>query len=232
MLPFFHPLNFLTMSHKSSFKSTLSKLSSICLLVAFVFSFSSCYSDKNEQRQNTFEAFASKALISSLPAEEQKQMWISRLEMYNEIDLTKEQKGMLNDLITDLKNLEREKFFMSDAIKQDAIALAQTMPREDFINLFTLDNPSPTLPVLLKKGDICTECIADIQTYVHVEPPSENSVSDRVELCNCRWTCDQQLDNCANGGQMQSSSNGTCSATGGCGFLGFQTCTNRVVCND
>lgn len=208
------------------------KLKIICLLCAFAASFSSCSFDKDEQRQNTLDAFASKTLILSLPAEEQKQMWISRLEMYYEIDLTKEQKGMLNDLITDLKDLERGKFFMSDAIKQDAIALSQTMPREDFINLFTLDNPLPTLPVLLKKGDICTECIADIQTYVHVETPPENSVSDRVEDCNCRWTCDQQLDDCANGGQMQDSSNGTCAAKGGCGFLGFQTCTNRVVCND
>jgi|GEM_PF-2132703 len=216
------------------FESTFSKLKRIQLLCALTvaFTFSSCTSGKDEQRQNVLERFASKSLFLSLPAEEQKQLWISRLEIYSELDLTTEQRGLLNNLIAGLKNLEKEKIYPSDEIKQAAVAMAQTMPREDFINLFTLDNPSPTLPVLLKKGEICTECIADIKTYRRVEVPLEKSVSDRAPDCNCEWTCDQQLDNCAAGGQIVSSSNGGCVAAGGCGFLNMGTCDHLVVCNN
>ena len=62
--------------------------------------------------------------------------------MYNDLDLTTEQKSLLNDLIAGLKNLEKEKIYPSDEIKQAAVAMAQIMPREDFINLFTMANPS------------------------------------------------------------------------------------------
>jgi hypothetical protein len=219
-------------------------LSAIVFLLGVNLVFNACKKEdqvKLSPPMSVLEAFASKKFILSLPLEDQKHLWIKRLEMYNEIGLTTEQLEVVNDLVTDIKNLEKGKFFLSDAIKQDAIALARMMPREDFINLFTMDIPARTLPTLRKTGKICIECITDIEKHTSAVAVSGDAVSDRIQVnpppdCDCNWTCGDPDSDCPDGaGSLlsectSSSSTNCCAASGGCGFLWLGTCNGLVVC--
>ena len=115
--------------------------------------------------------------------------------------------------------------------------MGKITPREDFINLFSIETLSPGLPKLVKTGSICEECIVDIESYA--SPTSGVAVSYRTApSCNCNWTCNQQEGNlqclspavavtlpaCSGG------TSGCCNSTGGCGFLGLGTCSGKVVC--
>lgn len=195
---------------------------------------------ENEKQLNVFDVFSSRDALLSLSVEEQKQAWILRFESYSELDLTSAQKVILNDLIYDFKQLGKGEFFLSEKIKQDAIAMAKITPREDFINLFSVETLTPGLPKLLKTGSICVDCIADIETYGN--QPSDGAVTYRTApSCNCNWTCGYQagieaclepqvaviLPACSGGG-----TSGCCTGTGGCGFVGLGTCNGKVQCSD
>lgn len=185
------------------------------------------------------EVFSSRNVLLSLSLEEQKQAWIVRLKSYSDLDLSPVQKNILNDLISDLGALGKGEFFPSEKIKQDAIAMAKITPREDFINLFSVETLKSEIPELFKFGSICEECISDIESYVRLT--SDEAVTYRsVPNCNCNWTCNQQqstqlciapnvpitLPACSGG------STGCCNSTGGCGFLGLGTCTGKVICTN
>lgn len=210
-------------------------------LVTFIF-FLSCSSNEREleQQRNVLDVFASKTSILSLPIEEQKQAWIGRLEMYAELDLSLEQKTIIEKLTFDLKNLGQGSFYISEAIKEDAIAFAKVTPKDDFLRLFCSETISEGLPILSKKGSICIECITDLENYVcPSSQPSNVAVSFRIEDCDCLWTCQQQADNllCDEGetatvvSECQSGQNaGCCNAASGCGLFLLQTCTGKAEC--
>lgn len=219
------------MFNKLTVKSANAILAGMCLLLAATLVFNACTKDSAEQ-QFTANAFSSKAAMLGLPVDDQKEMWISRLGSYMALDLSKEQKDLVNALIADIKNLPEGLIYLSEDLKRDAIALAQITPEQDFINLFTLDNLSPDLPVLVKQGSACMNCVYDIQQY---STPSNinpgETAGDRRPDCNCRWTCSQQADNmlCDDGGSATVSTD--CNQQGGCGFLGWQTCDGVATCD-
>ncbi|MDX1911554.1 MAG: bacteriocin fulvocin C-related protein [Saprospiraceae bacterium] len=218
------------MFNKLPVKSVNAVLASLCFLLAATLVFNACTKDAAEQNQ--FNVFASKASLLGLSANDQKEAWITRLESYKQLDLREDQQNLVNALIADLKNLEEGKFYLSEDLKRDAIAIAQITPEQDFINLFTLDNLSSGLPALVKQGSACLDCIYDIQQYT----PSSNvnpgeTAGDRRPDCNCRWTCSQQADNmlCDDGGSATVSTD--CNQQGGCGFFGLQTCDGVATCD-
>ncbi|MDX1910029.1 MAG: bacteriocin fulvocin C-related protein [Saprospiraceae bacterium] len=221
-------------------KSVNAILASLCFLLAATLVFNACQKDDTVPADPVMHAFSSKKNILGLSAENQKQMWLQRLEMYHaNLDLNDAQKQLVTALIEDIQSLEDDKFYLSDAIKRDAVALAQIMPETDFVNLFTLDNLSPNLPVLVKSGAVCVECITDIQQYVHVENTTAGqTANDRAHDCDCRWTCSQQASHmlCDGGDAVVlptcngSTPTGCCNATGGCGLFGLQTCDGLAIC--
>jgi hypothetical protein len=220
------------MLNKLTVKSINAVLASLCLLLAATLVFNACTKDVAEQNQQALNVFSSKAKVLGLSANDQKDAWISRLESYRQLDLNNEQKVLLDALIADLKNLGDGEFYLSEDIKRDAVAMARIMPEQDFINLFTLDNVSADLPVLVKQGSVCSNCITDIQHYT---PPSNlnqgGAAGDRRPDCNCRWTCSQQADHmlCDDGGDAVVSTD--CNQQGGCGFFGLQTCDGVATCD-
>jgi hypothetical protein len=202
--------------------------------------FTSCTSEgfDDVQRQHALETFASKNLILSLSPEEQKQAWISRLETYFELDLNSPQKGILKEMVLDLKEIEKGKFFLSENLKQNAVAMAKITPREDFLKLFC--EATTSLPVLRKTGLPCVVCITDLENYVNANTNHDNSVTLRAENCVCSWTCQQQEDNllCPDGEYATTLSpcqggqtTGCCNQTSsGCGFLFLFGCTGLASC--
>ena len=220
-------------------KNLFLSICAVCLLINLMLS-PSCTHDQevSSEKLDAISAFSSRDLLISLSSEEQKQAWISRLKSYTDLDLSTDQKSIINDLIFDLNELQKDEFFLSTKIKSDAIAMARITPHEDFINLFCGENLTPNLPGLTKIGSICEECITDIENYV--EPPSKVAVSYReAPSCDCNWTCSQQQGNtlCAPGYTpitlptcSGGSTNNCCSATGGCGLFNLQTCSGKVKC--
>jgi hypothetical protein len=229
------------MFNKLTVKSINAVLASICLLLATTLVFNACQKDQAAPPDQSAQFFSSKQTFLSATTENQKQMWLKRLETYHDkLDLSDAQKSLVFALMNDINQLEADKFYLSDAIKRDAIALARIMPETDFINLFTLDNLTPTLPELVKSGSICNDCIVDIQQYIHVDNnTSGQTAGDRIYDCDCRWTCTQQAANllCKDGedGVVLPACNGStptgcCNPTGGCGLFGLQTCDGLAIC--
>lgn len=211
-------------------------------LLLFTTFFLSCTSGVLEEvnQQEVKNAFSSKASFMALTPEEQKIAWISRLKMYSDLDLTQAQKELVNELISDLKELEKDQFHLTENLIQDAISLAKITPQVDFLNLFCENMVS--LPVLHKTGPICSDCITALENYVRPTINDDGSVTFRAVDCDCNWTCQQQEDNmlCPSGqtattltactdGQTTDCCNQTAS---GCGFLNGFSCTGHVTCVD
>lgn len=172
--------------------------------------------------------------------EDQKQARIARLNLYAGLDLSPLQKSILNDLIFDLKSLEHGRFFLSEKIKQDAIAMAKITPRQDFINLFCIEELTELVPKLVKSGQICTDCISSLEAEKSTLTNGAHDLTYRTSDCDCLWTCTLQAQNmlCDHGDAIilppcptsTPNSTGCCNATGGCGLFANQTCTGLVAC--
>lgn len=193
---------------------------------------SSCSKDTEENsHQKNLDIFASKHLLLSLPLEEQKQAWLTRLKMYQNLDLSPAQNQILEKIISDLLEMEKDKFYLSENLRNDAVSMAKITSQEDFVNLFC--EVTSSIPVLHSTGPVCANyIIEDLKTDVGISPNSNTQVVYRTPNCDCNWTCGQQADHCPGESTTLSSSNGGCTAVRGCGLFGMGTCTGLVICED
>jgi len=197
---------------------------------------SSCSKDKNNLHQKNLAVFASKHLLLSLPLEEQKQAWLTRLEMYQNLDFSPAQKQILKKIIFDSLEMEKDKFYLSENLRNDAVSMAKITSQDDFINLFC--EVTSSLPILNSTGPVCADyIIADLKTDVGQSSNSNVQVEYRTPNCDCNWTCGQQAEHCPGESTTLSScigvnSGGSCTAVGGCGLFDMGTYTGLVICED
>ncbi|HAD11426.1 MAG TPA: hypothetical protein DCF33_03205 [Saprospirales bacterium] len=209
-------------------------LNGVLILLSLIQFFHSCSPNPLENEQKEFDPFYSKSVLRSLPLEDQKQAWIARLKSYQNLDLSVPQKAILENMISDLQEMESGKFFLAESLRNNAASLAKIMPQVDFVNLFC--EVSSAIPTLQKSGPVCSDyVINEIRTDVGPAPKSEMQVTYRTPLCDCNWTCNQQLDNCLYGGELLSAcsggaTTGCCTPAPGCGLFGLGTCTGKVEC--
>lgn len=199
----------------------------------------SCIKDNsaNEVGLVNTEILTKKQFLT-LSKEEQKQRWINRLETIQSLKISEEQKSIIKDLQLDLKMLKQGDFFISQKIKENALKIAKITPREDFLNLFVdILDPNPTI---INAGEVCLECIADINSFIPITSDSINAATPRTDTdggssadvnCDCSWTCgdalepcEEELSECTGG-----ATDGCCNAVGGCGLFWLWTCDTVIV---
>lgn len=199
-----------------------------CLLTVITLS---CSKQDNEVVTTTMqEQILTKKQLINLSPELQKQYWIKRLESYKDLNISEQQKSIIEDLRSNLETLEYGDFFISQKLKEDALKIAKITPRQDFLSLFTDINSNP---VISNQGDVCLECIEDLESYIPNNNVINNAISrdDNVD-CDCRWFCADPITPCevslsiCNGSANQGP---CCNRSGSCGLFLLQSCTNAVV---
>ena len=208
------------------------------VLLTILQSVSSCSPNKieDEQKLENLDVFSSKQLLFSLSPEAQKQAWLTRLKMYRNLDFSIDQKEILEKIISDLLEMKKDKFFLSENLRNHAVSIAKITSQEDFINLFC--EVTSSLPPLQSTGPICADYILnDLKADAGPNQNLNPQVTYRAVDCNCNWTCNQQSENCPAGGEILPAcsgggTTGCCNPTGGCGLFGLGTCNGYVVCNN
>lgn len=150
-----------------------------------------------------------------LTNDQQKALWVEKIEQLLTQNLPARQLSLISDLRTEILRTDftLNAFVFNDKIKDIGIHLASITPREDFLNMF-VSLESYTYNKAYLDKEICTECITDMQNE---GKNLKNEIQTRTADCNCKWTC---------GWTGQSTSN--CNRTdSGCGFLWLTSCTGR-----
>ncbi len=189
------------------------------------------------------EIIEDRKLFLSLSPDQKKEIWISVLEEVQlQESLSADQAKLLALIIQDLRDLAEGKFYLSENLKQHAIALAHISPRTFFVKTFYPNNL-----VLLSEGHDdfnklpCYECIEDLEKSPAGIPGIDQVVFRATPFCDCRWTCSQQANTlvCPGGTDpvvldyCDGTNDGNCCTptSSGCGFLFLQACTGYVTCD-
>lgn len=204
------------------FKIFLSSLT----CAAFLF-FLSCKQDQNQavpqqitsskrldfMKGKSFEVIKNDYRI--LPEQVQKELWIEKVQQLLTQKLPQPQLLLIKELENELLKTEFSLNSSSIDAKIDDIGLnlAKITPKADFLAMFvTLDDYYFKDKFI--DTEICSECIADMESDLKKKGGIENTLKTRRIDCNCKWTCGLS-------GGSTSSCNPTSS---GCGWLWRDPC--------
>ncbi len=175
-----------------------------------------------------------------LDVEEQKRIWVLVLfEYLSEGNLSASQKGLIVNIIDEIKSMEKGRFFLSDGLRYHAIALGKITPRNQFLRMFYphLSFSSEFDKLILEP---CYECIYDLENYVLESDANKIVFSRENPTCDCKWTCSQKASQmgCPGGDDpvilepCDGTNDGRCCvpSSSGCGFMFVQACTGYVTC--
>lgn len=198
-------------------------------IITVIISSAALFSCTREENSNPSEIDRSEFLVGKnsdeirtsfreLSVDDKFALWDNKLEQLltqklptNQLDLIKELKVEMNNVRTGNQN----------RFQEIAINLAETIPEQDFILMFSNLSDYKFSGKFNSKTFSPNYVIEDLRNLkLHFEKANNhdlnNSVSKKPE-CSCRWSC------WMTGGQ----STGNCIKTdGGCGFLLIQDCTH------
>ena len=151
-----------------------------------------------------------------LPEQVQKELWLEKVQQLLTQKLPQPQLLLIKELENELLKTEFSLNSSSIDAKIDDIGLnlAKITPKANFLAMFvTLDDYYFKDKFI--DTEICSECIADMESDLKKKGGIENTLKTRRLNCDCKWTCG------AGGYTTTSNCNPTSS---GCGWLWRSPC--------